>query len=94
MENLLKRHDNNLVFSLASYNAGESRVNRWKEDLLTDDSILFNIERIPFRETRKYVKLIFRNIFFYKMLKESKAVKLADSKQHNQIFDVYLGFNN
>ncbi len=92
LKNLLKRYDGNLVYTLAAYNAGESRVARWKDQYFdTDASILKNIEAIPFLETRNYVKLIFRNIYFYKILTEQKK-ELADSGAHNKIFDVELGF--
>ena len=88
---LMKRYDNNLVYVLASYNAGENRVERWRGLYFdSDDSIVKNIEMIPFLETRNYVKLIFRNVFFYKLLLEKK--ELADPSELNQIFDVALGF--
>lgn len=93
VKGLLKRYDGNLVYVLAAYNAGESRVERWKNLYFdTDETILKNIEAIPFLETRNYVKLIFRNIFFYKLLIERKE-QIADSKEPNKIFDVSLGFN-
>lgn len=87
--NLMRHYDNNLVYSLAAYNAGERRVNEWQKDFLTSSSILENIENIPFLETRKYVKLIFRNIFFYKMLLNQDS---TSSQQFNQIYDIHLGF--
>lgn len=89
---LIKRYDGNLVYVLSAYNAGESRVERWKNLYFQDDvSIVKNIEQIPFLETRNYVKLIFRNIFFYKLLTDDS--ELADSGELNRIFDVSLGFN-
>lgn len=88
---LLKRYDGNLVYVLSAYNAGESRVERWKNLYFdTDETILKNIEAIPFLETRNYVKLIFRNIYFYKLLIEKKQI--ADSREANKIFDINLGF--
>jgi soluble lytic murein transglycosylase len=94
VKGLLKRYDGNLVYVLAAYNAGESRVERWKEMYFdSDQTILKNIESIPFLETRNYVKLIFRNLFFYKLLvEEPKKEQLADTGAHNKIFDVELGF--
>jgi soluble lytic murein transglycosylase len=90
---LMKRYNGNLVYVLAAYNAGEARVERWKNQyFLNDESILTNIEAIPFSETRNYVKLIFRNIFFYKLLLDKKS-PLTDPGDHNKIFDVHLGFN-
>jgi soluble lytic murein transglycosylase len=88
---LLKRYDGNLVYVLSAYNAGESRVEKWKNLYFdTDETIIKNIEAIPFQETRNYVKLIFRNIYFYKLLIEKNQV--ADSREANKIFDVNLGF--
>lgn len=90
---LVKRYDGNLVYVLSAYNAGETRVERWKNLYFdTDATIIKNIEAIPFLETRNYVKLIFRNIYFYKLLAESKDPKI-DPQEANKIFDVYLGFN-
>ena len=39
-----------------------------EEEIFTDDNPLSIIEMIPYRETRNYVKLIYRNYFFYQSL--------------------------
>ncbi|HEU5049441.1 MAG TPA: transglycosylase SLT domain-containing protein [Gemmatimonadales bacterium] len=52
---------------LAAYNAGASRVERWKEKRGTGDVEMF-IERIPYVETRNYVRIIERNRDFYRAL--------------------------
>lgn len=90
---LLNRYDNNLVYSLAAYNAGQRRIDDWQERNYVNSSatMLNNIENIPFLETRKYVKLIFRNIFFYKMLLSSDQV--VDTEKFNKIYDINVGFN-
>lgn len=92
VERLFKRYDGNLVQVLAAYNAGEARVERWKSVYFGNDEILFNIENIPFLETRNYVKLIFRNLFFYKSLEGKKD--LTDGTARNKIHDVPLGFKH
>lgn len=65
---LLKKYDGNLIYTLAAYNAGEGNLKRWRSSKLTYNDPLVIIESIPFKETRKYVKLIYRNVYFYKYL--------------------------
>ena len=52
---------------LAAYNAGGSRVARWSAKDGVDDSEMFT-ERIPFVETRDYVRLVQRNTELYRRL--------------------------
>jgi soluble lytic murein transglycosylase len=52
---------------LAAYNAGVSRVERWSDKRGTADPEIF-IERIPYVETRGYVRIIGRNLDFYRAL--------------------------
>jgi soluble lytic murein transglycosylase len=53
--------------ALAAYNAGSSRAKRWLTKPGTDDPEVF-IERIPFTETRGYVRVILRNREMYRTL--------------------------
>jgi soluble lytic murein transglycosylase len=53
------------VFS--AYNAGPARVERWKSFPEYRDEELFT-ERIPYEETRDYVKILTRNIAIYRGL--------------------------
>jgi len=92
VQQLHKRYDGNLVHVLAAYNAGEARVEKWKNLYFISDEMLYNIESIPFLETRNYVKLIFRNLFFYKMLEGKKDI--SDGTARNKIHDVPLGFTH
>ncbi|HEU4829942.1 MAG TPA: transglycosylase SLT domain-containing protein [Gemmatimonadales bacterium] len=55
------------VHVLAAYNAGASRVERWKEKRGVEDPELF-AERIPYAETRDYVRIIQRTAEFYRSL--------------------------
>lgn len=91
LKKLLDKYDNNMVFSLAAYNAGDHRVNSWMKCYFKHESILYNIESIPYAETRNYVKLIFRNMFFYKLVEEQD---IKDSQSFNQLFNIRLGFNH
>jgi len=52
---------------LAAYNAGGSRVERWSGRPGADDPELFT-ERIPFVETREYVRVVQRNLAIYRAL--------------------------
>jgi soluble lytic murein transglycosylase len=54
---------------LAAYNAGASRVERWARRTGVDDPEVF-AERIPFVETRGYVRVIYRNQELYRSLYE------------------------
>jgi soluble lytic murein transglycosylase len=56
-----------LVHVLAAYNAGGSRVARWRERAGANDVEVF-IERIPFVETRDYVRIVQRNADLYRAL--------------------------
>ncbi|HET7564374.1 MAG TPA: transglycosylase SLT domain-containing protein [Gemmatimonadaceae bacterium] len=51
--------------ALAAYNAGGSRVDRWSTKRGVQDPDVF-IERIPFTETRDYVRIIERNRAMYR----------------------------
>jgi soluble lytic murein transglycosylase len=63
----LFRKTSNIERVLAAYNAGESRVSRWMLKTGMQDPEVF-IERIPFVETRDYVRSIVRNRAFYSWL--------------------------
>ncbi len=56
-----------LVRVLAAYNAGPARAVRWSARTGVDDPELF-AERIPFTETRDYVRIVQRNAEMYRAL--------------------------
>jgi soluble lytic murein transglycosylase len=56
---------------LAAYNAGGSRVTRWVTKSGMNDPELF-AERVPFVETRDYVRLVQRNAAVYAALYDWK----------------------
>jgi len=64
---LADTHRGNLVLTLAAYNAGPGRVKRWLQELNTADWDEF-IERLPFEETRLYIKSVLRNYGVYQRL--------------------------
>jgi soluble lytic murein transglycosylase len=53
--------------ALAAYNAGSSRAKRWLQKAGTEDPEVF-VERIPFTETRDYVRIILRNRELYRSM--------------------------
>jgi soluble lytic murein transglycosylase len=67
LKDLLQRYSNNWFKAIAAYNAGEAAVDRWEREIVTDDIEEF-VERIPYLETRGYVKLVVRNHRIYKKL--------------------------
>jgi soluble lytic murein transglycosylase len=67
LSGLLGDFDDNIVFALASYNAGPSKVRQWM-NLRSDLKPLEFMENIPYKETRNYVKKVLRNYVIYKTL--------------------------
>ena len=61
---LLARYDDQLPPAIAAYNAGEHRADRWLKDQAGLPMDIW-IERIPFNETRNYVKnvLAFQHVY-------------------------------
>jgi soluble lytic murein transglycosylase-like protein len=68
------------IYVLSAYNASPAATQRWITTLPTKDPLVF-VERIPYKETRGYVKLVLRNYFYYKRL-------YSDAKQDLRHFDV------
>jgi soluble lytic murein transglycosylase len=64
---LLKGFDDDLVYSVAAYNAGTSAVERWRKRMkgLKKDEF---IENIPYQETRDYVKKVYTSAAIYRQL--------------------------
>jgi soluble lytic murein transglycosylase len=54
-------------FALASYNAGESAVARWRREN-GDEDLAAWVELVPLQETRGYVKRVLRSYNTYKLL--------------------------
>ena len=64
---LLKEYDGNQILALAAYNAGRGHVDSWvREYGWTKD--FQEIEKIPFSETREYVRIVLLNEKQYNQL--------------------------
>ena len=61
--------DMGFELGLAAYNAGPHNARQWLERFPHNDADAF-IERIPFKETRLYVKLVLKNYAIYKALSD------------------------
>lgn len=69
IQDLLRHYSSNLVYTIAAYNAGEHRVDGWKDRFKTlISSPLLFIENIPFAETRQYVKWVLFHSYYYTQL--------------------------
>ena len=64
---LFERYDGDVPLFLSAYNAGPTRANRWRRMPEAADLERFT-ERIPFAETRGYVKNVVRNRALYRWL--------------------------
>ncbi|HAA77161.1 TPA: hypothetical protein DCE37_18770 [Candidatus Latescibacteria bacterium] len=60
-----------LGLALSAYNAGLAPARRWSRRLPKDDVDEF-VESIPYRETRNYVKLVYRNYQVYSYLQNGE----------------------
>ncbi|WP_428443592.1 murein transglycosylase [Photobacterium sagamiensis] len=62
---MLDRYDNNRVYAFAAYNAGPTRVNRWRKGSDSTLDVFAFIEAIPFNETRGYVQNVLMFEVYY-----------------------------
>ena len=68
-----KSGDRRLGLALSAYNAGLDAARKWAGRLPADDVDVF-VESIPYRETRNYVKLVYRNYQVYTYLEQATDV--------------------
>ncbi len=67
LADLMERYNGDIPIVLSAYNAGPTRANRWRRFPEAEDPHRFT-ERIPFAETRGYVKNVVRNRALYRWL--------------------------
>jgi soluble lytic murein transglycosylase len=68
LRDMLRRYDGASDLALAGYNAGPGRADRWRHELRYSDGPDAFRDRIPFAETRHYVKVVLRNQAVYRRL--------------------------
>ena len=60
--------DQDIMWMLASYNAGPGNFKKWSKDKnYKDTDTLLMLESLPARETRNYIKLVLTNLWIYKL---------------------------
>ncbi|NQY81037.1 MAG: transglycosylase SLT domain-containing protein [Candidatus Caenarcaniphilales bacterium] len=68
MEEVFRSFEGNMIFAIASYNAGPQRIKQWsKKYNFKKDPDLF-VESIPYKETKNYVKKVLQNYWVYRDL--------------------------
>ncbi len=67
LKGLLKRFDGMAPLAIAGYNAGPGAPEKWLEERPGTDLDLF-VERIPYLETRNYVKRVWSSYYAYQVL--------------------------
>jgi soluble lytic murein transglycosylase len=70
LKKLLDYYNNNLTLALAAYNAGIENVDMWRKEI---PNVSSNSTKIPFNETKNYVKSV---MFIYKVHKFISQIKL------------------
>lgn len=69
LEKLYIKYDKNIYLTLAAYNAGMGNVDKWIHDkTITNNFNLDNIDKIPFLETKNYIKKVINSYNIYKIL--------------------------
>ncbi|PSU12443.1 murein transglycosylase [Photobacterium gaetbulicola] len=77
---MLEQYDNNRIFAFAAYNAGPSRVSRWRNGTDGRLDVYAFIEAIPFNETRGYVQNILMFEVYYGDLTQSPVPLLKENE--------------
>lgn len=70
LNRLLKKYGNDLIYTIAAYNAGEGGVAKFKKNTrkLKNLTPIDVIELIPYKETRLYVKNVLSSLAIYQIL--------------------------
>ena len=77
MKSFRKDEGRQLGLALSAYNAGLTAARRWSRRLTRRDVDEF-VESIPYKETRNYVKLVYRNYQVYSYLQSDDVHQLQE----------------
>jgi len=78
LKSLLQKYNNNFVYVLASYNAGDEALARWITWYGKKYDDVEFIENIPYIETRNYVKAVILNYYMYNALYLKKDISFKE----------------
>ncbi|MDX8398583.1 MAG: transglycosylase SLT domain-containing protein [Mariprofundaceae bacterium] len=84
LSDLLQRFDGNRALAVAAYNAGSTRVKRWRKRLAFKHADIW-VELIPFNETRRYVQQVLAFTAVYDWLQNKQASPLMASMHESAI---------
>lgn len=76
LKRLEKQFLGHLPFIVASYNGGPHRVKLWSMKFGSIEQDEFT-ERVPFSETKKYIKKVLRNLFVYQSLYSDEKIDMS-----------------
>ncbi|MCX6117655.1 MAG: transglycosylase SLT domain-containing protein [Proteobacteria bacterium] len=76
LRRLLDYYDGNVILAIAAYNAGPNSVDKWLSAYGFIDMDEF-VECIPFKETRRYVKSVLRNMNQYQSVYSAKPALIT-----------------
>ena len=76
LKQMYDTYNNNMVLATAAYNAGPANVKRWLPKKHCEQADIW-IEKIPFTETRKYVRriLYFASVYDWRLKREIIPIK-------------------
>lgn len=83
IKKLLKKYDGNFFLAVAAYNAGPRNVDNWRKGLTSKKTMEEFVEGIPYAETRKYVKKVFKNFVIYSNLYKENSQWVAKNSAIN-----------
>lgn len=78
LQSLIRKYNGDLVYVLASYNAGDDALTRWINWYGKRHEKIEFIENIPYLETRNYVKSVISNYYMYNALYLKKDISFKD----------------